>query len=259
MPVVTDLLPHQILSPDEGPAAEVMNADGGARICLVCEHASPMIPAGLAGLGLAREHRDSHAVWDPGAGDLARSLSHLLDAPLVTARVSRLVYDCNRPPERADAMPERTETIDIPGNRGLTPEERVARTREIYDAFHQTLTDTLDRFARPPAIVTLHSFTPVWYGQPRATEVGLLHDASDRMAKAMLKAAAPRFATELNQPYSAADGVTHLLARHATARGLDSVMIEVRNDLLRDAPSIKAMAEHLHPMIIAAQTEMGVT
>ncbi|NND18222.1 MAG: N-formylglutamate amidohydrolase, partial [Silicimonas sp.] len=92
------MLPQQILARDDGPAAEVVNPGGCAPICLVCEHASPAIPSSLGLLGLADEDRYSHAVWDPGAGDLARSLSERLDAPLVLGRVSRLVYDCNRPP-----------------------------------------------------------------------------------------------------------------------------------------------------------------
>ena len=257
MPHVTDLLPNQILSHNEGPVAKVLNPEGRAAICLVCEHASPVIPSSLGSLGLADADRESHAAWDPGAGDLARHLSRRLDAPLVMARVSRLVYDCNRPPERPDAMPARTETIDIPGNRDLSPEKRAARTREIYDVFHQTLADTLDGFPKPPALVTIHSFTPLWFDSPRPTQIGLLHDADDRLARTMLKSATSEFRTELNQPYSAADGVTHLLARHGTARALNNVMIEVRNDLLRDDHSIERIANTLHGMITAALGEMA--
>ncbi len=249
---VTDLLPHQILSTEEGPPAEVANPDGRAPICLVCEHASPTIPASLGTLGLTEPDRTSHAAWDPGAGDLARALSRLLDAPLVLGRISRLVHDCNRPPERADAMPTRTETIDIPGNRDLSTEEKAARTREVYDAFHRTLAERLDSFPSPPALVTIHSFTPTWFGAPRRTEIGLLHDADARMARAMLTAAAPGFAIELNQPYTAADGVTHMLAKHGVPQKLDNVMIEVRNDLLTSDASVQAVARALHPMILAA-------
>ena len=35
-----------------------------------------------------------------------------------------------------------------------------------------------------------------------------------------------------NYPYSAADGVTHTLRRHAIARGIPNVMLEIRNDLI---------------------------
>jgi predicted N-formylglutamate amidohydrolase len=252
---VTDMLPDQILSVDDGPAAEVVNPNGRAPVCLVCEHASAAIPSSLGALGLVDADRYSHAVWDIGAEELARTLSRRLDAPLVLARVSRLVYDCNRPPEREDAMPARTETIDIPGNRDLTPAERKLRTREIYDAFHATLSATLDAFPKPPAFVTIHSFTPNWFGQPRDTELGLLHDEDPTLARAMLSHSARTFRTELNRPYSAADGVTHTLARHATARGLRNVMIEVRNDLLGDKSQISKVADTLENMLSAALAE----
>ncbi|MDD9977825.1 MAG: N-formylglutamate amidohydrolase [Boseongicola sp.] len=252
-----DVLPMQILSPKDGPAAEVVNLGGRAAICLVCEHASRRIPESLGTLGLSTDDQSSHAAWDLGAGDLARQLSGRLDAPLVLGRISRLVHDCNRPPEQSDATPERTETIDIPGNRNLTSEERSARAREVYEAFHQLLSDTLDGFDTKPVLVTVHSFTPQWFGKKRDTQIGLLHDASDGMARAMMEVAPDKYKTELNQPYSAADGVTHLLAKHGTSRSIDNVMIEVRNDLLDDDAAIEDMAKTLTPMIEAAIERVG--
>lgn len=249
---VTDMLPDQILSVDDGPAAEVVNPKGSAPVCLVCEHASAAIPSSLGALGLADRDRFSHAVWDIGAEALARQLSARLDAPLVLARVSRLVYDCNRPPEREDAMPSRTETIDIPGNRDLSPAARALRTREIYEVFHATLGETLEAFPKPPALVTIHSFTPTWFGKPRATELGILHDDDPTLALAMLPAADSALKTELNQPYSAADGVTHTLTKHGTARGLRNVMIEVRNDLLSNDEQVARIASILERMLTFA-------
>ena len=249
---VTDMPPNQILSLEDGPAAEVVNPGGGAPICLVCEHASAFIPTSLAALELADYDRYSHAVWDIGAEALARALSSRLDAPLVLGRVSRLVYDCNRPPERGDAIPSRTETIEIPGNRDLTEADRAARVREIYEPLHRTISETLDAFDVAPVLVTIHSFSPTWFGVSRPTELGLLHDDDPWLAHAMMRATDPSLRTELNQPYSAADGVTHTLAKHANARGLRNVMIEVRNDLLSDVSATKRIAGILETMLKSA-------
>ena len=250
------MLPHQILSPADGSAAEIVNAGGRSDIVLVCEHASAMIPVSLENLGLNPADRESHAVWDPGAAALALRLSELLDAPLLLGRISRLVHDCNRPPDRADAMPARTETIEIPGNRDLTAAERQARTREVYEPFHASLSAVLDSVSTPPALVTIHSFSPVWFGKRRETRIGLLHDTDPKMAQAMLRAAPEGVEVVLNEPYSAADGVTHLLKKHGTARGLSSVMIEVRNDLLTTKDAVEKIAATLHAMILAAMTEL---
>lgn len=230
----------------------MVNPEGRAGICLVCEHASSAIPESLSDLGLAAADRYSHAVWDIGAEALARRLSGMLDAPLVLGRLSRLVHDCNRPPEAIDSIPARTERIEVPGNRGLSDDARSARATLVYDPFHRLVSDTLDAFVAAPAMATVHSFTPAWFGQPRTTEIGLLHDSDDRLARAMLAAADPELEIALNQPYSASDGVTHTLKRHAIARGLNNVMIEVRNDLLDDDAAVERMARTLSDMLTSA-------
>ncbi len=250
---------YQILAPDHGPVAEVINPDGEASLCLVCEHASAVIPASLGTLGLAPEHRQSHAVWDIGAEALARELSSRLDAPLVIATVSRLVYDLNRPPEARDAMPWQSGEIPVPGNRDLSEAEKTARTTQVYEPFHATLSDVLDGFETRPVLVTIHSFAPVWHGTPRRTQLGLLHDADASLAEAMLSAADDTFVTHLNEPYSASDGVTHTLARHATARGLTNVMIEVRNDLLGEGSDVARIAAYLTNLLNSALAPKAAT
>ncbi|MBD3680001.1 MAG: N-formylglutamate amidohydrolase [Rhodobacteraceae bacterium] len=238
-----------LLSKSDLPTADVVNRDGRAAICLVCEHASASIPEALGDLGLSEGDRFSHAVWDPGAENLARELSTRLDAPLVLSRVSRLVYDCNRPPEREDCMPSQVEKIVIPGNAGLSTEARAARTEAVYHPFHRTVEDLLDGFGTPPAFVTIHTFAPEWFGVPRAAEIGLLHDKDASLAVRMLAAARTGYRTELNVPYSAADGVTHTLSLHANPRGLQNVMIEVRNDLVADETGVSEVASAIEHML----------
>lgn len=247
---MTDARDSSLLAPGEGPPVECLNPEGRAPVVLVCEHASPAIPRALRDLGLSEADRWSHAVWDPGALKVAEAMSRALDAPLVAARVSRLVYDCNRPPEADSAMPDRSETVEVPGNRDLSPEARAARVREVYDPFRRTLSAVLAD--RPgAALVTVHSFAPVWFGAPRAAEIGLLHDEDDRLATAMLaKAAILPARAALNVPYSAADGVTHTLRLHGAGR--QNVMIEIRNDLIADDGAAQAMGGALAAACIAS-------
>ena len=233
------------------PPFVLTGTDRPGPVCVVCEHASAAIPGPLADLGLSPEHRLSHAVWDIGAADLASGIAERLNAPLLVAGVSRLVLDLNRPPEARDAMPELTEVIAVPGNRNLTPADRQTRAEALYAPFHDALAGMLD-WVQSPVLVTVHSFTPVWKGQKRGAEIGLLHDADPALAEMMLSAAAGDFRTELNVPYSAKDGVTHTLAKHGTARGIPNVMIEVRNDLLADDAAIAEMADVLRAMIVPA-------
>jgi predicted N-formylglutamate amidohydrolase len=240
-----------LLSPNERPVAQVLNAHGRAPAVLVCEHASRFTPAKLNGLGLTSEAAISHAAWDIGALDLASELAQMLNTPLVTARISRLVYVCNRPPEAPGAIPAQSEVFPIPGNTSLSDEQRTARAREVYEPFRALLGQVLDQHPQSPVVITIHSFTRVYNGVARAVELGVLHDSDDRMAQALLQAAKARtdLRTEMNQPYAASDGVTHTLRDQAGSRGLANVMIEVRNDLIDTPAGVARIAAQLGPIL----------
>lgn len=241
-----------------GPfAPQLYRPAAAGRVVLVCEHASNTIPAPWGDLGLSPAQRQAHIAWDPGALDVARGLADRLDASLIHATVSRLIYDCNRAPDQTGAMPPRSEVHDIPGNAAITPDERAARTAAVYQPFHDALHALLmARLAlgRAPVVVTVHSFTPVYFGTPRAVEFGVIHDADPALAQAVVagaRAATP-LRTAMNEPYSAADDVTHTLRVHATPYGLPNVMLEIRNDLIATAAAADAMAGQLAPVIAGA-------
>ena len=133
-----------LIAPDEGPPVELVNPDGSGEIVLICEHASNLVPRSLQALGLDDQALFSHVAWDPGAAPVARQMVAMLDAPLILQRFSRLVYDCNRPPHAESAMPEKSEVFDIPGNVGLTAEEREARTDALYRPFREAVASVID-------------------------------------------------------------------------------------------------------------------
>jgi predicted N-formylglutamate amidohydrolase len=222
-----------VLEGEEAPAI-LVNGGGRSPFVLICEHASNRLPRTLGTLGLPQSELTRHIAWDLGAEQVARRLSRLMDAPLVLQRYSRLAYDCNRPPDASDAMPEISETTDIPGNRNLSPAEKLARIREIYRPFHGAITDLLDRRAADGVrsmVVTIHSFTPVYKGERRAVALGILHDQDARLSRKLITSF-PGIDARLNEPYGPTDGVLHTLTLHAAPRQLPRVMIEMRNDLI---------------------------
>ena len=231
----------------------IENEAARGRIVLVCEHASNFIPEAWGDLGLNQDQRRAHIAWDPGALGLARGLMRRLDAALIHAPVSRLVYDCNRAPDMPGAIPARSEVHDIPGNAAISPAERHLRTAAIYLPFHDALHGLILRrlaLGQNPVVVTIHSFTPVYFGKPRAVEFGIIHDADPTFARAIHRATSGTgLVAELNQPYSAADDVTHTLRVIATPYGLPNAMLEVRNDLIADSAAEEAMAEILAPVL----------
>jgi predicted N-formylglutamate amidohydrolase len=250
---------NKLLGEGEGHPAIINNEHGSSPIVLVCEHASNTMPHSLGTLGLSDADLQRHIAWDIGAEGTSRILSKLLDAPMILQRYSRLVYDCNRPPEAEAAMPERSEIYDIPGNQNLLPSARLARTTEIYRPFHRAVEDFLDRRAaekRQTIIVTMHSFTPVYKGKSRDFDVGFLFDRDNWLANFLVKAF-PSDKARLNEPYGPKDGVMHTTNLHAAPRGLKHVMIEIRNDLIADHAGQNTWANHLTVPLAQAANILG--
>ncbi|MGB7240953.1 MAG: N-formylglutamate amidohydrolase [Sulfitobacter sp.] len=231
----------------------VTNAQAQSSVVLVCEHASHFIPDEYDGLGLSQDALISHIAWDPGALTVSQHLCAALDAKLVAGCVSRLIYDCNRPPDAANAMPQQSELTIVPGNADLSDDERAHRIARIYTPFRDKLAETLNDTARP-VIVTIHSFTPVYKGQMRHVDIGILHDTDTALADQML-AEADAF-TDLrvlrNAPYGPEDGVTHTLREHGVKFGRRNVMIEVRNDLIANCDQQNDIAAMLARWLASA-------
>lgn len=241
--------------PDHSQVVDVSRKDAASSIVLVCEHASAHIPAELNNLGLTDPARFSHVAWDPGALGVAQAMSEALDAVLVAGCVSRLVYDLNRPPEASDAMPTRSETFEVPGNADLTEAQRKDRIGRYYTPFHAAIAQQIA--SKPaPVLVTIHSFTPIYFGTPRDVEIGILHDTDSRLADAIL-ATADSGIVRRNEPYGPQDGVTHSLLKHGVSGGHLNVMIEVRNDLIHTEAEQAAMATTLSRWITTALSEVG--
>lgn len=248
----------RLLTEQDGEPVGLERLEGKSPVVLVCEHASRQIPVQLGTLELDADALQSHIAWDPGALAVSRLLSEALDATLVFQRFSRLVYDCNRPPESPAAMPSVSEIYIIPANAALSNADRQMRVDEIYTPFHRAIHALIQERLKgkiPPVLVTIHSFTPVYHGVPRTVELGILHDADSRLADTILSQHSP-FRTLRNAPYGPQDGVTHTLKLHAAANGLLNVMIEIRNDLLSSESGQRVMADTLAAMMGNALSEL---
>lgn len=245
------------------PYVEVLNPKGAAPMVLACEHASNAVPEQFTHPLADKEMLNRHIAWDPGARMLACELSVRFDAPLVCSKVSRLVYDCNRPPESDSSIPVKSERYDIPGNYSLTDAERRARVEKIYRPFHALLSGlVIEKKMKgiDPVLVTIHSFTPCYFDQIRNTEIGILHDSDSRMADQMLNIA-PQVCgrlVERNKPYGPQDGVTHTLKKHGDHHRLPNVMLEIKNDLLSTALEIKTMADIIQKMLIHSLSKLAI-
>jgi predicted N-formylglutamate amidohydrolase len=248
------------IAADEPAAVELVNPQGRGLAVLVCDHASARIPRRLGTLGLKEADRLRHVAWDIGTAKLARRLSQILDAPLALSGYSRLVVDCNRPLDEASAFCTSSEDVEVPGNAGLSDADKAARAEVFYwpyqDAVHAMVEARMGG-ARPPVMISIHSFTPTWHGRARPWHIGVHYRLDRRLAALALAAlrADPALTVGENEPYPVALDEDYTVPVHAELRGLPYVLFEVRQDLIGDEAGIEAWADRLGAILANALSD----
>jgi predicted N-formylglutamate amidohydrolase len=228
------------------------NAAGG--LLVVCDHASNRIPPEYGGLGLPAREFARHIAYDPGAEAVARHLAGLLQAPAILSTFSRLLIDANRGEDDPTLIMRLSDGAVVAGNAAVDQEERERRIRCFHAPYHAAIDAAIDRalaLGRPPALVSIHSFTPVWRGRARPWHAGVLWDTDARLAAPMIEAlrSDPHLIVGDNEPYS---GTLHddTMSRHGTARGLAHALVEIRQDLIADDASAGAWAGRLAAILV---------
>jgi predicted N-formylglutamate amidohydrolase len=241
---------EKLLGDSDPPPVELVHADGKAPVLLTCDHASRRVPRSLKNLGLDGSALARHIGWDIGAAEVTRRLANHLGAPAILGGYSRLVIDCNRNPDDPTSIPAVSDGVGVPGNRDLGAAARAARLVALFRPFHGAIEAALDGFvARDvhPAVLSIHSFTPVMNGFTRPWHIGILWDKDPRIPIPLL--AALRHEKGLvvgdNEPYSAREPAGYTVRTHAVGRGLPHVAVEIRQDLIADDAGAKAWADRL--------------
>jgi predicted N-formylglutamate amidohydrolase len=243
---------NEITSPsvdDHSESFDALNPDGDHRFLLICDHASNRLPAEYGTLGLDAAEIDRHIAYDIGAGALTRELSKILNAPAVLSRFSRLLIDPNRGLDDPTLIMKLSDGAIIPGNRHLSAKDAQDRIDRFYKPYHQAidrhLNQTIDRGVSP-VLVSLHSFTPVWRGQVRPWQIGILWDKDDRLSRPLIERLRrePGLRVGDNEPYSG-ELENDCMNQHGTRRGLGHSLIEMRQDLIQSSEGVLQWAHRL--------------
>ena len=224
--------------------------DGG--LLFLCDHASPGLPQAYGDLGLTRDHFTRHIAYDIGAAALTEALAARFDAPALLTTYSRLLIDPNRGADDPTLVMRISDRALIPGNARIDDAEIARRTNLYWQPYRDAIRDTTHAMLASgcvPALVSIHSFTPVWRGHTRKWQAGLLWDCDDRLAKPLLQGLrAQGLETGDNEPYDGAlRGDT--LFDHGTLPGLPHILIEVRQDLIAGEGGVAEWAARLAPLL----------
>lgn len=239
----------------------IEGADRPARWLITCDHATNTVPDFVNGgsLGLKPADMARHIAYDVGAAGLARALAHHLDAPVILSNFSRLVIDPNRGEDDPTLLMRLYDGTIIPGNRHANDADLQLRLNRCYRPYHTALAELAARRA-DTIIVSVHSFTPQLQGRPpRPWHVGVLHAADTRLTDPLVDVlrAEQDLCVGVNEPYGG-----HLpgdaIARHAIAYERPNVLLELRNDLIRDAGDQATWGARLAPLLTQAAARAGL-
>lgn len=155
-------------------------AERRTRLFLTCEHASNRLPEPYEWTPRDLESGITETHWavDIGAETLTKELSHMLGARGIAARFCRLFCDANRAIGEETMFRASAENgqIVLDLNMDISESEKEYRVSKYYTPYHSTISAYVDSPAEPIDFVfSVHSFTPLYEGQKRVVEVGVLY------------------------------------------------------------------------------------
>jgi len=230
---------YPLIGPGDAPPFLLHNDQGTSPLLLVADHASARFPAAMRQLGLADWVLQHHVTWDIGSDLLTRCLAEQLDAPAILAGFSRLLIDPNRKLDDPSAVPQISDGIVIPGNQDLSEEQRILRVTSFFWPYHNAIAKRLADFQQQgvvPAMISVHTCTPVFAQVVRPWHIGVLWDKDPRIALPLMHylRSIEGLCIGDNEPYSGRHPHDFTIDHHAEPAGLPHVAIEVRQDLVGD-------------------------
>lgn len=182
---------------------------------LSCEHGGYEIPPAYQQYFFGQEDiLQSHRGWDPGTLDLAKVLSAKLELPLVSCTISRLLIEMNRSLGHPQLYSEFTNYLSY--------EEKALLIKELYLPYRNKITSIIEKNIEDKQTnvhFSIHSFTPVYDGNIRNLDIGILFDPGRKLElgiakqiKSGLGDLLPRSKIFFNEPYRGIDdGLTSYL------------------------------------------------
>ena len=221
-----------------------LNEDKESNFLIICDHASNYIPTEYNGLGLNKAILDTHIAYDIGVKEVALNISEFLQCPLVMSNFSRLLIDANRGIDDPTLIMRISDGNIIEGNKNISSiincNDKKRRIKFFYDMYHNKILKIINRSISIkvfPAIISIHSFTPLWKGTKRSTDLGILWDSDDRLPNIFFNYLSKSYKDMdigNNAPYSGRMK-NDTLYKHGTSQGLANILIEIRQDLILDS------------------------
>ena len=220
--------------------------------CLItCEHASNYLPDGWDWKDGDERLRSMHWAYDLGATEITHELVKELSCVGVLTRFSRLLIDANRSLTQDNLFRTMADGLPVHLNQNMTEEDKRRRIDEYWAPFHGEI-DRISEQLQPQFLLSIHSFTPLYEGNPREVQMGVLHDDTnpeladiwcDRLRDLS------GMDVRINEPYTGIGGYMYSASVHAERAQCPTIEMEFRQDLLVDPVIRKQLTECMTTMV----------
>ena len=181
-------------------------------LLITCEHAGNNIPDEYASL-FENQHAvlNSHRGWDPGSWQLAEVLGKHFNLEAIPYFYTRLLVEPNRSLDHSLLFSEFSNPLPIDIKNKLV--------KEYYLPYREKVESKIKQMEKPVLHLSVHTFTPVFNGEERTVDIGLLFDPMRRNEKLFcekwrdqLVQIFPDWKITFNEPYKGIDDgfTTHL-------------------------------------------------
>jgi predicted N-formylglutamate amidohydrolase len=221
-----------------------------------CEHGGNSVPVAYRHLfaePAAQAALDSHRGWDPGSLQIGRWFARKLQAPLIVSTTTRLLVEPNRSLGHRRIFSEWPQSLPDDQKQSLLDHYYHPHREQVVAAITAAHAE-----ARTILHLSMHTFTPVWDGVTRTTDVGLLFDPARRPEAALcrqwqqqLRRHLPDLTIHRNRPYrGTSDGLTTALRRQFPPERYLGVELEVNQRFVADSrtaprPVLKGLVDSL--------------
>ncbi|MEM7137809.1 MAG: N-formylglutamate amidohydrolase [Myxococcota bacterium] len=213
-------------------AVELIDGNYRSRVVLTCEHAGSTLPAPWSWPKADLRLVGTHWSCDLGADALTRNLAEALGAPAVLSRFTRLLVDPNRPLDSDTLFRSEADGLPVELNASVETAERERRIRGYYEPYHATATTMVQR-SDAEIVFGIHTFTPIYEGDARSIELGVLFDQEEDLGNALVTHLQDAgFVAAANEPYSGKAGLAYSPVLHAEQFNRRALEIEARQDLV---------------------------
>ena len=144
----------------------------------------------------------------------------------------------------------------------MAPGEAEARAAYYFHPYQAAIDRELkaiEAAGMRPALLSIHSFTPLLDERARPWHIGILSDQDRRLAELLLAEmdGQPDLLIGDNEPYSGAYPEGYSCRHHGDAMGRANVLIEMRQNLIDTGGGVGVCAELLAPPVARAVAALG--